>query len=144
MKESIANSYIFGIVILFVGLIMLFFVASLNYTKAFKVKNKIINAIETYGEYNTKAKSEIEDALSGIGYRVDNSGNCKTDGRFSKGTSLTQLGNTNYRYCVYEFDQGERGKYYGVVAYMYFEIPLLGKTLEFPVYGETKTMGLLG
>jgi hypothetical protein len=27
---------------------------------------------------------------------------------------------------------------------MYFEIPLLGKTLEFPVYGETKTMGLLG
>ncbi len=146
MKESIANSYIFGLIILFVGIIMLLFVASFNYTKAFKVKNKIVNIIEINGGYNNvNVKGEIDAALSSIGYRIDKRGNCPTDGRFSHATRvLTQQGTINYRYCVYEFDQGEKGKYYGVVAYMYFEIPLTGRTLEFPVYGETKTLGLLG
>lgn len=32
-----------------------------------------------------------------------------------------------------------KGKYYGVVTYIYFDIPIVGSTVEIPVYGETKT-----
>lgn len=151
MKESIGNAYIFGIVIFFVGIIMLFFVASLNYSKAFRVKNRIINIIEVNGEYNNSdVKAEINSALSTIGYRHATGEECEKNGRFNyeenadEVKTLTVPGTVDYHYCVYEYSQGEKGKYYGVVAYMYFEIPLIGKTLEFPVYGETKTLGLLG
>lgn len=145
MKESIANAFILGLVLTFVGLLIMFFATSLSYTKAFKVKNRIVNIVEKYGGYNNDAKAEIEANLSEIGYRVNKGEACTT--RFPKTNDtkiLTDPANSNYRYCIEEYDAGEKGKYYGVTAYMYFEIPLIGKTLEFPVYGETKTMGLLG
>lgn len=142
MKESISNSLILGIVITFVTLIILFFATSLSYTKAFKVKNRIVSIVEKYGGYNNDAKNEIEANLAEIGYRVNNGEACTT--RFPNAVVLTDPANSNYRYCIQEYDAGERGKYYGVTAYMYFELPLVGRALEFPVYGETKTMGLVG
>lgn len=141
MKESIANAYILMITIVFITLIMLFFSASLAYTKAFKVKNRIVNIIEANGGYNDDAIDEIEQSLADLGYRINKGEGCTA--RFPDSTVLTQPGNTDYRYCVQE-TVGQKGKYYGVTAYMYFEIPLIGKTLEFPVYGETPVMGLLG
>ncbi len=145
MRESVGNTYLLGFAVFVVTIVMLLFVASLNYTKAFKVKNKIVNILETYGGYTTEARDEIEQSLSEIKYRIDNNPNCEAKGRFSESEVVTQQGNTNYRYCIYKFNKDEeKGAYYGVVAYMYFEIPLIGKTLEFPVYGETKTLGLLG
>jgi hypothetical protein len=146
MKESVGNAFIMTLVIIFITLIILFFTASFAYTKAFRVKSRIVNIIEKYNGYTVDAKLETENILSEIGYRVrhNEDGSCNTNGRFTNATALTVAGTTNYHYCVYKFDAGDKGSYYGVVTYMYFEIPLLGKTLSFPVYGETKTMGLLG
>lgn len=143
MKESFGNAFITGLVIAFITLLILFFATSLTYTKAFKVKNRLVSIIEKYGDYNQEARDEIEQNLGELGYRVSHGETCSSD-RFPEATVVTVPGNTNYRYCVWEYDAGERGKYYGVMAYMYFEIPLIGKSLEFPVYGETKTMGLVG
>lgn len=144
MRESVGNAYLLGIVTFFIGVIMLFFCASLNYTKAFKVKNRIVNIIEqnqgyTFGDSGTR--QEIDAELEDMNYKRSSNHKCKEDGRFSTAAAKTEQGNTNYLYCVYEFDLGEKGKYYGVVTYMYFEIPLINVTLKFPVYGETKTMG---
>ena len=144
MKESLGNGYVMAIVIFFLTLIMLFFTASFAYTKAFKVKSRMVNIIEKYNGYNNDARLEIENTLDEIGYRVTHQEACDTKGRFKNSVAQTVPGNTNYHYCIYKFDAGERGSYYGVVAYMYFEIPLTGRVLSFPVYGETKTMGLLG
>lgn len=142
MKESIGNAFVLGLVVTFVTLLILFFATSLSYTKAFKVKNRIVSIIEKYGEYNNDARLEINQNLSEMGYRVNHDEACTS--RFPNSTVLTDPANTDYRYCVQVYDAGERGKYYGVTAYMYFEVPLIGKALEFPVYGETKTMGLVG
>lgn len=144
MDESIGNGFVMAIVIFFLTLIILFFTASFAYTKAFKVKSRMVNIIEKYGDYNADARTEIENTLDDIGYRKSHLEECKTNGRFTNAVPQTVPGNTNYHYCIYKFDAGERGNYFGVVAYMYFEIPLLGRVLSFPVYGETKTMGLLG
>lgn len=142
MKESIGNAFILGLALAFISLLIIFFATSLSYTKAFKVKNRIVSIVEKYGGYTTAAKEEIEANLSEIGYRVNKGEACTT--RFPNAKVLTNPANSDYRYCVQEYDAGERGKYYGVTAYMYFEVPLIGSTLEFPVYGETKTMGLVG
>lgn len=162
MRESISNALILTLVITFLFIFMLLFSASTAYTKAFKVKNKIISIIEK--RENTIAKSgitqeiidEIDDSLgqAQIGYRIvqDNDVKCENDlkNRFKNmNYTLANVKSNSYRYCIAEFDDGSKdsagkkerhNKYYAVVTYMYFEIPLIGQGLEFPVYGETKTI----
>ncbi len=144
MRESIGNAYLLGIIAFFVVIIMLFFSASMNYTRAFKVKNRIINIIETNKTYNNgEVKTEIDRTLGDMKYRIANNASCKQEGRFENAKLVNQtIGTSTYRYCIYEFNSKDRGKYYGVVTYMYFDIPLLNVTLEFPIYGETKTLGV--
>lgn len=162
MKESISNALVLTLVITFLFIFVILFSASTAYTKAFKVKNKIISIIEK--RENTVAKSgitssiidEIEAALGEVGYRVVINNDVKCEEDFKKrfknmNYTLVNVKSNSYRYCIAEFINGTKeshgrkemlGKYYAVVTYMYFEIPLLGKDLEFPVYGETKTIGI--
>lgn len=149
MKESIGNAMLYYIIITFVVVLIMFFIGSLSYSKAYKVKNKIVEEIEKEETYNQNAIDEIESWLTGggangkgIGYRhntgsLNNRGNC-TD---TKGTLVNQ--SSNYEYCVYEIDtcangrEGRCGKYYKVVAYMYFDLPIIGDMIKIPVSGET-------
>ncbi len=142
MKESIANSYVFMIIITFIIIIMLVFLSSLAYSKAFKVKNKIVDLIEKYDDgYSEENRAvldqKIEEMLKDIGYRVSNNHTCPT--RTTKsGNVLTAINNQkNYRYCIYEEPQG-RGNQYYVVAYMYLDIPIIDSKLEIPLTGQTK------
>ena len=97
MKEAIANAGVFNLVIIFVIILLAFFIGSLSYSKAFKVKNKIIEEIEKDQGYT-------------IGV------NDSTEGRS---------------------DKAKCGKYYRVITYMYFDIPIISQLLRLPVSGET-------
>ena len=110
----------------------------MSYSKAYKIKNKIINYIEDSGTYDRNTKDKISAKLKEMGYRVV-SGTPKCNDR--GGTLLTSEAN-NYRYCIVEF-KNDKGVYYGVTTYMYFDFPLINALLEFPVYGETKVIGIL-
>ena len=151
MREAIGNSFVLNFIITFLFLFMLIFVATLSYTKAFKVKNRIIDTIENYdgniannGTLNTNFKDELDTKLSEMGYRISRKNDCN-DAKSNRITSNENYNNkvttlntqSSYRYCIYESDT-ERGKYYTVVAYIYFEVPLIGAKLEFPIYGETR------
>lgn len=161
MKESINNALILNLVIIFLFLFVILFAGSTAYTKAFKVKNRIISIIEkresTILTKGFKAGSysvvdEIENTLRDTGYRIENNigTKCKTamQNRFKNTNynyNVVDTGSSTYNYCITEFydaNSAMKGRYYAVITYMYFEIPLIGQTLEFPVYGETKTMGL--
>ena len=158
MKESIGNAILFYIIITFVVILIMFFVGSLSYSKAYKVKNKIIEEIEKEETYNSAAVDEIEAWLAGggtngkgIGYRhntgsLNNRGNCPaSDSALVSLPTGAKLVNksSNYEYCVYEIDtcangrEGRCGKYYKVVAYMYFDLPVIGDMIKIPVSGET-------
>ena len=138
MREAIGNTFIFNTVIIFVAIIIALLVGSLSYSKAFKVKNRIISIIEKHEVYDSGTRNEIEDALSSIGYRVNPNGTQNCPNR-PGGTAINTT-NSHYRYCVYQYDTGTSGKgrYYGVLAYMHFDIPIIGDYLEIPIYGETK------
>jgi len=162
MKESISNALITNLIITFLFILVILFAGSSAYTKAFKVKNRIISILERYEmelanntdtKLPTNINNEINSILSDVGYRVqiNNDTKCQTDlkKRFKNNLNDNyKIINTssNYRYCIARFDtregQSMKASYYAVVTYMYFEIPLIGATLEFPVYGETKIMGL--
>ena len=50
---------------------------------------------------------------------------------------------SNYDYCIYKFTNS-KGTYYGVKTYMYLDLPIIGDKIKIGVYGETKTIGILG
>lgn len=144
MKESIGNTMIFNLILIFTGIIIAILVSSIGYSKAFKVKNRILNIVEKYAEYNLLEESdwnsssaivnEINDSLRSIGYKMSNgSFSCPS----SDGTLLTV--STDYEYCVYRHETSS-GPYYEVVAYMYFDFPIINDFLKFPVKGETKVI----
>lgn len=150
MREAIGNTFIVNLLMVFIGVMSALLVGSVSYSKAFKVKNRIIYTIEKYGGWNVETSSgynvvqaEIESSLKDIGYPLVVS-NPFTGGCPNKtGANLVYGGHSDprntYHYCVYEY-QNERGTYYGVTTFMHFDIPLIGNYLEFPVSGKTKSL----
>ena len=157
MKEAMSNAAIFNLIIIFVIILIAFFVGSLSYSKAFKVKNKIVEEIEKEAEYTddpqnaySRAKDEIETWLTsgndgiGIGYRMNGNptnNNCNTF-TVPDGTVKNVTDTNDYEYCVYLITQGSENDdfqtvYYRVVTYMYFDVPIVEDLIRIPVTSET-------
>lgn len=144
MKEAIANLGVFNLMMIF-GIIMLsFFVGSLGYSKAYKVKNRIINEIELEGEWNNSVSQNVENYLADVGYRVDLDVKCP-ELKIDKADVATISTNSSYKYCVYKITGKKNTSvnvndvvYYRVMAYMYFDVPIVGDFIRIPVSGESK------
>jgi len=135
MKAATGNAMLMNIMIIFIVAVMALLVTSISYTKAFRVKNRIIDIIEYHnGDFSDgKITDDINKNLSDIGYRYNNGRQCPNmDGA---------VGNTyhgsSYLYCIYSYNSN-RGNYYKVIAYMYFDFPVIGNYINIPVYGETR------
>ncbi len=148
MRESIGGTWLLGFVVLFIVLFSGYLAVSINYTKAFKVKNQIINLIEQNEGFRTSAFSNIANAseidlsnsdrtedqiylyLKGIGYATTNvsDSSCKGHGDFYTGG-----------YCVKRICTAN-GVYYKVTSFIKFELPLIWTSFTLPINGETKTI----
>lgn len=159
MKEAIANAGVFNIIIIFVIVLLSFFIGSLGYSKAYKIKNKIVDEIEKDGEYNNKTQDTIENWLNEIGYRFNNDLSFSCPSQEYNGKSVEAINSSSdFQYCVYKFDNcsgnrnSDTGKcskpkasvYYRVVAYMYFDVPIVNNLIRLPVVGETKSFIEIG
>lgn len=147
MNEAVGNSLIMGIMAGIIGIIMIFFVGSISYTKAYKVKNKIINMIEENdGIWDSTKQTDIDTYLKEVGYQVGAGKNkeckCEASGANASGCSVVYDGNksSQYNYCVLQYTN-TGGKYYKVITYMRFDFPIVGSFVDFSVKGETKTFG---
>ena len=131
MREAIGTSFVFTLMITFVGILIAIFVGSIAYTKGFKVRNKIIDLIDKNEGYTEKAKEQIEESLASIGYRI-------VDKACPERKGMQGIQDSDYRYCVYKYENEEKGVYYGVTVFLNFEIPLVGNYFEIPIYGESR------
>lgn len=143
MKESINTAIIVGIIITIIGLIELVLFASFAYSRAFKIKSRIVDIIEEEEGYNETVKDKIDSEVAKIGYRLTEYGNnsCPTlEDDSEKYELVNQI--SNYNYCIYRTKESNEDKgigyYYTVVTYMYFDTPML--SFSFPIRGQTKTM----
>lgn len=149
MREAIANAGVFNLIIVFVIILLAFFIGSLSYSKAFKVKNKIIEEIEKDQGIEKNTIDNIENWMNEIGYRaIDGNFQCPEFESNKESRGRIIMGKKKYQYCIYEYDtckgikEDERtkcGKYYGAIAYMYFDVPIIGDMIRIPVRGETMT-----
>ena len=156
MKESIAQSFIISLILFFFGILVLLLFGSINYSKAFKAKNRIITVIEKYGTFNDNTRKEIADNLARGGYQTSlNRDKGKSISKkcikFANDLGLDKTsivypasnkdttGGRYYDYCVIEV-KGGIGTYYQVVTFMKFDVPVIGSRLEFAVKGETRAL----
>ena len=132
MKEAFGGTWIMGFVVLFIVLFSAYLAVSVNYTRAFKVKNKIVNIIEENEGFNTRSKDKINSYLKEIGYQTTqiNSSRCP------EGSDTYQQGG----YCVYKVNANNGGKYWKVTTFIKFEIPIISLKLTIPINGETKVL----
>lgn len=141
MREAVGNAYLFYFVIIFVSIFIAILAGSLSYSKAFKVKNNIINIIEEDGGWiKDSTEGKINTMLGQIGYSVapqniTDCGNVRGDKR----EQILHNRNKDYLYCVYQIEEN-RGIRYRVVTYIYFDIPVINEVFRVPVQGETATL----
>ncbi len=161
MKESFGGSWLFGIVILFIALFTSYLAYSINYTRAFNLKNKILEEIEKAEGYTSSENVEdmTDEELSQAntvqatvllwirktGYAKQNAEgiNCKTvDGHTT--TQAMPGGYCITKYCKDTTDgnvtHGGFRTYYKVTTFVAFKIPVINVTLKVPVTGETRTL----
>lgn len=135
MREGIGSTFIYNIIAIFILLVFIFLGGAVSYTKGFKTNTIVANAIEKYEGYNTLAQSEINIGLNNFGYQLSVDVTCPTrDGL----QALKQGKDAKYRYCVYQQDLGSNYYIYGVVTYISIELPFIGKTMQIPIYSQTK------
>ena len=134
MREATGNSLLTMIMTSVVAIIMIFFVGTLSYSKSYKIKNYIVNAIEDNRGWDDNLQVEVDNYMKDAGYNLRrSSSNCPQ-------TNCTYINNTsNYEYCVYRCSSGVN-EYYKVITYMKFDFPVIGDFVKFPVQGETKTL----
>ena len=104
---------------------------AINYARAFRVKNRIINIIEQYEGYNEKNKGELDpiinNYLNNTGYHIDYE-------EVKDRSSCSEL--KGHGYCIVQ--KGNNPEYYLVETYMVFSLPIINVNFPIAIQGETR------
>lgn len=150
MREAIGSTWLIGIVITFIAIFSGFLAYSISYTKAFRVKNEIINLIEKnegFSKSTNNLNNISDDALKkdmsteaqifkyvkaiGYNYSVFDSGSKPCNPMYTGGYCLTKV-------CPSGKERST--SYYKVTTYISLSIPVINISINLPVSGETKSI----
>ena len=145
MREAIGGTWLFGLVITFIVFFASFLAISINYAKAFNVKNEVVNIVSKYEGNNGKARKNISNYLKKQGYMV--TGTCDSDySGYDLNGKKTDPGKKSY-YCIKPVSYDEYGvtelfnrKYYSVVVFFKVDLPIIGNLTNIKVIGETEAI----
>ena len=160
MNESLGGSGLFYILIIIVSALLLLLLGFLSFSKAFKVKNHIINIIHENRGDISQSYTDIESDLYSVGYSSNKMKSCNETDLYNKLIDLKENNNrtvqnccdavsvvipdasldknTSFDYCVYKYIFADGSYYYSVVTYVHMNIPLVESVLHIPITGETK------
>ena len=144
MREAIGGTWIFSIVIVFIVLFTSFLAISVHYSKAFKVKNGIVNIIEKREGISDATVDEISDYLNSVGYLVYSSCPDYVASQSNESAHGFEASNTNsrkFKYCIAKTEDTNgniKKTYYKVTVFFRVDLPIMGEIFTFPVTGETK------
>lgn len=158
MKESIGQAFIMNLILFFFGILVLLYFGSINYSKAYKAKNKIVYTIEKKRGWDEETRNEVYLKLEQGGYQTvmisgdDLRKSCAAKAFNKKKSEVSDedlkqviypesdaLTNRRYEFCVIEHESS-RGSYYQVVTFMRFEVPLIGSLIHPAIFGETAVL----
>lgn len=148
MRDALGGVVNIQFILVFIVIVSGYLAFSVNYTKAFRVKNKIITTIEQYGGVDSEeAKASIKSYMDQIGYGGINQ-------QFADKVICTnKICPENSSYCVCQVTSGatttsetssvKARYYYQVFTFINVDIPVINRILPilgglFEVKGETK------
>lgn len=155
MRESIGSTWTFMLVIAFILIFASYLTISLNYSKAFKVQNEVIDIIERSEGLTDQTSNDgrsdggiqlIANFMRYNGYNAK--GSCESDyygattlaGNGMEDLEAAQPGK-KYYYCVRKhkgyFDKKPNRAYYDVDMFFAFDLPIIGDIFTFKVSGQT-------
>ncbi len=150
MRESIGATWLLGLVIAFIIFFSSFLALSVNYSKAFNVKNNIVDFVEKYEGNTCETRKAIGEYLYDVGYLV--AGNCPTekddDGNVIRtykgyGTDGNETSGKAY-YCIseeaHEDDNGLKKTWFSVIVFFKVDLPIIGDLTTFRIKGETESI----
>lgn len=146
MRDAIGGVVNITIIVTFLVIVSGYLAFNVNYTKAFRVKNKIITTIEQY-EGNCSViggacDKAITDYMREIGYSTENNFSLEGYDSCRNGYCIEMVDVTtdDANMIVNENDQDK--VYYKVVTVIYIDIPIINKIMPhlkvFQVTGTTK------
>lgn len=144
MREAIGGTWVMQLVIIFMLIFVAFLALSLNYSKAFQMKNEMLSIIEKYEGVNDKSITIINNYLSKNGYNVKNS--CPRNSYGVKdlsNNSGSKVNNNNkdYYYCIQKIkspsEKHSKKAFYRVNISFYFNLPVIGDIFKFTIEGNT-------
>lgn len=120
------------------SIVLFILISSIVYTKAYRIKNRIVDEIEKVETFNDEVDTTLNTVFREIGYKANsymNNSKCNNylpaEGELLNTTSA-------YHYCVFKMNSAkDGGYYYKVVAFAYLDFPLIS-AIQIPVKGETK------
>lgn len=147
MKESVGALGLTNIVIVFIILFSGYLCVSINNTKAYNVKNEIINIIQKHNGVNESTLDEIRDYMNKVGYR--SMGNC--DPEFDgQGYTNTGYASGKALFCIKavdatnnltdKYNQFPTVRYYKVKVFFSLDLPILKSVFSFNLSGTTKNI----
>lgn len=164
MKGAIGNAWILNIVITFILIFFVLLMGSISYSKAYRIKNYLIDSLTQYTEKNGPLPDGSEEnrkewnkivnpGLANFGYNLSASNHTcpQTNKEFPNDKSYKLVRDTSigsYEYCIYikEYNltyaekQYINKKYnYMVLSYMRMDLPVIQRILKLRLTGETKT-----
>ena len=138
MRDAFGGAFMIKLFLVFIFVYMFFTAIALNYAKAFKVKNKVIDYLEDnevidlkgmYASETERMASYFEkEALGSLNYRIPTSSmSCKnTDGRLV----YCQNGIKIWQYTANKSQRNKLGTYYKVETYFTWNLSFLKKLTE--------------
>lgn len=143
MREAFGGAFMIKLMLIFLAIYIAFIAVALNYAKAFRVKNKIIDIIEQSEgiseiDYNNTNEGSvignINTYLNNVSYYV-NIINIKN--KNTEGVHCYDRG-----YCIEEYagpvNDGVTSKYYKVTTYININFPFFNLNFNIPITGETR------
>ncbi len=153
MRESIGGTWLTGIVIVFMLIFVAFLALSINYTKAFQMKNDILTMIEKREGFTDGENGSIKlinNYLSSNGYhtrsRCEAGSYGVTDLNSVSSEYVSDSSSKQYYYCVKKIgakvSENSKKVYYKVNIYFYFNLPVIGDIFKFNIDGTTKAVAV--
>ncbi len=128
MKESFGTTVMLEIFMVFFVIYIALMAVVINYAITFRNKNQVISILEKNEGYNSYSSNELASFFA--------------DKNIKNGCALVNDIDNNYHgnRCEIKRVTNSSGEYYQVVVFVQFNVPLLNRTINFPVNGNTKNI----
>ena len=135
MRESFGGAFMIKLVLVFIVIYVSFMAVAINYAKAFRVKNQVINILEQsqYSAGNQIVINNVDTYLGDVNYNITNPA-CPAN------STIVPHGVCIENHCTRGTSGANDDCYYTVTTFIHIDFPFFKVNMNLPVRGETKTI----